>query len=131
MKKFILGLLIGALCMVSITAFASLKINKSPYPIFVDGKQAKVDAYAIDGSTYLKLTDLNVTGLDVKFNSSKKQIEIKTPSPVTTSPSGINNEGGKKAMNDSKMPQPGSKEFDEATKTVNIDIRGAEVEDNK
>jgi glycerophosphoryl diester phosphodiesterase len=73
MKKFFAGLITGLLISISVTAFAAvqLKVVPNPFPVFINGDQAQVDAYNINGSTFLKLADLKQTGLDVKFADSK------------------------------------------------------------
>ena len=75
MKKFLSGLIVGLLVSVSLTAFAvQLKVVPNPFPVFINGDKAQVDAYNINGSTYLKLSDLKTAGLDVKFADSKINI---------------------------------------------------------
>jgi hypothetical protein len=73
MKKFFAGLITGVLISLSVTAFAAvqLKVVPNPFPVFINGDQAQVDAYNINGSTYLKLSDLKTAGLDVTFADSK------------------------------------------------------------
>ncbi len=84
MKKFISGLIVGLLVSVSLTAFAvQLKVVPNPFPVFINGSESKVDAYNINGSTYLKLADLKTAGLDVKFADSKINV---TSAPVSTVP---------------------------------------------
>lgn len=79
MKKFVSGLLVGILITLSITAFASgFNIIPNPYPVVVDGQKAEVTGYNINDSTFLKLTDFKLLGLDIKFNQTNKQIEINT-----------------------------------------------------
>lgn len=79
MKKYISGLLAGIIIATSLTAFAAaqLKVIPNPYPVFVDGTKANVQGYNINGSTYLKLSDLKSAGIDAKYNKDKKQIEVK------------------------------------------------------
>lgn len=76
MKKYISGLLTGIIIATSFTVFAAvqLKVIPNPYPVLVNGTKANVQGYNINGSTYLKLSDLKVAGLDAKFD--KKQITI-------------------------------------------------------
>ncbi|HEX2925073.1 MAG TPA: hypothetical protein VHP38_02245 [Ruminiclostridium sp.] len=76
MKKYIAGLLSGIIIAMSVTAFAAveLKVIPNPYPVMIDGTKADVQGYNINGSTYLKLSDLKVTGLNAKF--ANKQITI-------------------------------------------------------
>lgn len=86
MKKFVSGLLIGILITLSLTTFAAVKLEAipSPFPILVDGVKAKIEAYSIKGSTYIKLADLKAAGVDARFNSDKKQIEINSITGSTT-----------------------------------------------
>lgn len=78
MKKYIAGLITGLLVSLSLTAFASVQLNvvPNPYPILVDGVKSIIGGYSINGSTYIKLADLKSVGINAKFNSEKKQIEI-------------------------------------------------------
>ncbi|ACL77324.1 hypothetical protein [Ruminiclostridium cellulolyticum] len=78
MKKFLSGLITGLLVSVSLTAFAAiqLKVVPNPYPVFINNAKANVQGYNINGSTYLKLSDLKTAGLDAKYNNAKKQIEV-------------------------------------------------------
>ncbi len=78
-KQLILGTVIG-LIFIPITAFATINLNiaTNPYPVIVDGIETDVDGYNINGSTYLKLKDFEKAGLEVKFNSDNKQIEVST-----------------------------------------------------
>ncbi|AEY65428.1 hypothetical protein [Clostridium sp. BNL1100] len=77
MKKFISGLIAGAILACSITAFATnLKVIDNPYPVLINNKQEDVKGYNVNGSTYLKLSDFTKAGLDVKFDKDKGQIDI-------------------------------------------------------
>lgn len=80
MKKYIAGLITGLLISLSLTTFAAVKLDAvpSPFPILVNGIQAQIEAYSIKGSTFIKLADLKSVGVDAKYNSDKKQIEIAT-----------------------------------------------------
>ncbi len=73
MKKYIAGLITGLIIAVSFTTYAAvqLKVIPNPYPVFINNTKANVQGYNINGSTYLKLSDLKATGLDVKFAESK------------------------------------------------------------
>lgn len=82
MKKygqFVMGLILGAILFTGITVFAeeALQIKANPFPIFVNGIKKDVEAYNINGFTFMKLADVgNVTGTSVKFNENLAQIEI-------------------------------------------------------
>jgi hypothetical protein len=88
MKKFFSGLIVGLLVSVSLTAFAvQLKVVPNPFPVFINGDKAQVDAYNINGSTYLKLADLKTAGLDVKFADSKINVTSAYTEAEPTEPS--------------------------------------------
>lgn len=71
MKKYLSGLITGIIISLSITVFAAeFNIIPNPYPILIEGTKTHIEAYNIDGSTYLKLKDLEKTGLSVKFENS-------------------------------------------------------------
>ena len=86
MKKYIAGLLTGVILSLSLTTFAAVKLEAipSPFPIMIDGIKSTIEAYNIKGSTVIKLSDLKKVGVDAKFNSDKKQIEISTIEGSTT-----------------------------------------------
>ena len=80
MKKYICGLITGILIATSFTAFAAgLNIIKNDKPIYINGEKVNVSAYAIDGSTYLKLRDFEKAGLKINYDSATKHIEIENP----------------------------------------------------
>ncbi|MGE5631374.1 MAG: hypothetical protein ACM3TR_09795 [Caulobacteraceae bacterium] len=89
MKKFMLGFLFGALLFASVGVFAAeYVINPNPFPIVIDGVQQQVEAYNINGFTFLKLADVGkVFNRTVKFNESVPQIEIsQTGSDIVMEP---------------------------------------------
>ena len=73
MKKFFAGLITGIIIAISFTTYAAvqLKVIPNPYPVFINNTKANVQGYNINGSTYLKLSDLKSAGIDVKFKDSK------------------------------------------------------------
>lgn len=81
-RYLIVGLCICALLFGIFPSFAedilsSIQIKNNPFPIFVDGKQEKIQAYNIDGYTYLKLADVGkLLDATVKFNENESKIEI-------------------------------------------------------
>ncbi len=85
MKKYIAGLITGLIIAVSFTTYAAvqLKVVPNPYPIFINNSKANVQGYNINGSTYLKLSDLKTAGLDVKFADSKINIASAVTKPNT------------------------------------------------
>lgn len=65
-KGFFAGLLCGALIFGGTTAYAAGVIAElSTQPIYVDGQQASITAYNINGNNYVKLRDI---GEKVGFN---------------------------------------------------------------
>ncbi|AEY66354.1 hypothetical protein [Clostridium sp. BNL1100] len=73
MKKYIAGLITGLIIAVSFTTYAAvqLKVVPNPYPVFINNTKTNVQGYNINGSTYLKISDLKAVGLDVKFTDNK------------------------------------------------------------
>jgi len=78
MKKFTLGLIVGIIISFSVTAFAAVQLTvlDNPFPVFIDGQAADVEAYNINGFTFLKLADFGKTGLTIKFNETDRKIEV-------------------------------------------------------
>lgn len=96
-KQTFAAFIIGAILFTSISVFAeTLNVTKNLFPVLIDGVKATVDAYNIDGYTYLKLGDLKQAGLKVVFNETDKKIEVTTavtekesttnPTPEPTQP---------------------------------------------
>lgn len=81
-RQLIIGLCIGALLFGLLPVFAdellsNLQIITNPYPIFINGGKQEVQAYNIDGYTYLKLADIGkLLGANVKFNEAENKIEV-------------------------------------------------------
>lgn len=49
--------------------------QRTPHPIYVDGKQVQMETYAIDGSNYIKLRDIGqAVGFEVYWDGSAAQI---------------------------------------------------------
>lgn len=89
MKKFFAGLITGLIIAVSFTTYAAvqLKVIPNPYPVFINNSKANVQGYNINGSTYLKLSDLKTAGLDVKFADSKISVTSASTEAEPTEPS--------------------------------------------
>ena len=70
MKKFICGLLCGAVLCTAIGAFAVNSIYENPYRITVNGAEKQIQGYNIDDYSYFKLRDIAdaVGGFDVGFD---------------------------------------------------------------
>lgn len=98
MKKFFAGLITGIIIAISFTTYAAvqLKVIPNPYPVFINNTKANVQGYNINGSTYLKLSDLKSAGLDVKFADSK--INVTSLFSAETVPV-QNNEDSKSSLN--------------------------------
>jgi hypothetical protein len=78
MKKFTIGMILGLMLGLAVTAFAAVELNviANPFPVLIDGAKSEVEGYNINGFTFLKLADFKKAGLTVKFNETDKQIEI-------------------------------------------------------
>lgn len=60
-------------------AGAPVMAEKNRFPIFVDGKEAEIKGYIIDGRSYYELRDLEgVIGFYLSFNEQLQTIEIDT-----------------------------------------------------
>lgn len=60
-------------------AAAPVMAEKNRFPIFVDGKEAKINGYIIDGRSYYEIRDLEgVIGFYLDFNKQLQTIEIDT-----------------------------------------------------
>lgn len=75
-KNYVCGIITGLIIMVSISVYATTTINvkTNPYPVLIDEKETKIDGYNINGSTYLKLSDLTKIGVNVKFENNQIKI---------------------------------------------------------
>ena len=52
-----------------------LQVQRTPHPIYVDGKQVQLETYAINGSNYVKLRDIGqAVGFEVYWDGSAAQI---------------------------------------------------------
>lgn len=84
MKKFIFGIIVGALLFGGIVAAAdTLNITLNPFPVLIDNEPTTVEGYNIDGYTYLKLADFKKAKLGVSFNQTENRIEITTTGDFT------------------------------------------------
>jgi hypothetical protein len=77
-KQTFVSFIIGAFLFSGMSVFAAVELNvvPNPFPVLIDGVSASVDAYNINGFTYLKLADMRQTGLKVMFNETDSRIEI-------------------------------------------------------
>ncbi|MDP4093393.1 MAG: hypothetical protein Q8920_08535 [Bacillota bacterium] len=106
MKKFVMGLIIGILSTMSITALAAgLNIIPNPIPIFVNGTKTDLPGYNINNSTYLQLSAFKKIGLGVNYDSQTKHIDINTKDLTTSAPDTANsNTGGNKMTDENGIP---------------------------
>jgi hypothetical protein len=79
--KSITLLLTGAVLGASLASPAAnaaaefLQAQRTPHPIYVDGKQVQMETYAINGSNYVKLRDIGqAVGFEVYWDGSAAQI---------------------------------------------------------
>jgi len=101
MKRFALGFLLGALLLVSVTAVASGVVERNIAPnsfdIIVDGETRAIEAYNIDGRTFLQLRAVAelFEGAEVDFVDGAIVIETGRSDAVSyeTPPLSSNQEG--------------------------------------
>ncbi len=86
LKSTTLGILIGAVTTLSITALADYIVVPNSFPVKVNGQTVQVEGYNINDSTYFKLRDVAdaVGGFEVGFKDNT--IIINTPNKPTPSP---------------------------------------------
>lgn len=80
-KKNVALLLTGTVLGASLTMPAAhavaefVQAQRTPHPIYVDGKQVEMETYAIEGSNYVKLRDIGqAVGFEVYWDGSAAQI---------------------------------------------------------
>ena len=95
-KTLTLGILIGAIATVSITALAEYLTVPNPFPIKVNGTETAIEGYNINDNTYFKLRDVAdaVGGFEVGFtdntitintgNAVKPELTV-APTPIPSS----------------------------------------------
>lgn len=93
-KTLTLGIIIGAVATLSITALAEYITTPNPYPVKVNGQEVQVEGYNINDSTYFKMRDVAdaVGGFSVDFadntiivNTDRGEgVPIPTPVPTST-----------------------------------------------
>ena len=79
------GLLIGAVLTGGSAAVAAgIMAERSHHRIVVDGKEAQMEAYVINGNNYVKLRDMGKTvGFEVFWDSDAKCVQVKSGIPYT------------------------------------------------
>lgn len=85
-KSITLGILIGAVTTLSITALAEYIVVPNSFPVKVNGQTVQVEGYNINDSTYFKLRDVAdaVGGFEVGFEDNA--IIVNTPNKPTPEP---------------------------------------------
>lgn len=85
-KSITLGILIGAVTTLSITALAEYIVVPNSFPVKVNGQTVQVEGYNINDSTYFKLRDVAdaVGGFEVGFEDNA--IIVNTPQKPTPEP---------------------------------------------
>ncbi len=111
MKKTVFGLILGLFLSLGITSFAAVEFNvaANKFPIFVNGNKSDISALNVNGSTYIKLSDLKKVGTTASFDSTKKQIDITAPvASSAAAPSTANNNSGGNNMATNQLPEGAS-----------------------
>ena len=91
---FITGLLVGATLFGGTAAYAAgVMAEQSMNRFLVDGQEVQLNAYAINGSNYLKLRDIGeVVGFNVYWGAEKHCVQIEGDKPYTDVAPIANNE---------------------------------------
>ena len=81
--NFALGLVVGAVLFGSGTALAAgILAERSSQPIYVDGEQVQMEAYAINGNNYIKLRDIGkAVGFNVYWDNETRSVRVDTSAP--------------------------------------------------
>lgn len=82
---FLCGALAGGLVFGGTAAYAaSILAEPSTQPIFIDGEQVQMQAYAINGNNYVKLRDIGkAVGFNVSWDAASGSVQIDSDSPYT------------------------------------------------
>lgn len=110
-KTLTIGIIIGAVAALSITALAEYITTPNPYPVKVNGQEVQVEGYNINDSTYFKLRDVAdaVGGFSVDFADNTIIVNtnrgegVPTPTPVPTS---TDTPGAEPVANAKATPNP-------------------------
>jgi hypothetical protein len=88
LKTLVIGIIIGVMLTSSIGVFAEgIAVLLNPYPILVNGQTADIEAYNINGRTFLALGDVaKYFNATATLNETTKQIEVNT---ISTSVEGV------------------------------------------
>lgn len=103
MKKICIFIVLAFVLVVSpVYADDGLVVNPNPFPVLINGVVTEVEAFNINGYTYLKLADMSKAGLEVKFNETLRRIEITSTSLIP--PMNTPREEGEKNMQEPEVP---------------------------
>lgn len=85
MKKIVFGFILGCIITTSVSVFATaITANVNTFKVMVNGKDAAIDGYNINGNTYFKLRDVAdaVGGFSVGFENNTITITTNTLRPT-------------------------------------------------
>ena len=70
---------------VTTTAYAAgIMAERSHHRVVVDGKEAQMEAYVINGNNYVKLRDIGEqVGFNVYWDSDTKYVQVESEKPYT------------------------------------------------
>lgn len=84
MKKFLAGILCGAVLFGGINAYAAVLAERSTHKVTLDGSPVSVEAYVINGNNYFQLRDLaKLLDVGIEWNGTTRTVEISTDSGYT------------------------------------------------
>ena len=89
--QFVSGVIIGAVLVpTTYAAVQQFTATPSTQRFYVDGKQVRLEAYAINGNTYVKLRDIGeAVGFNVGYDSTTNSVYIgEQPTIAQPAPSG-------------------------------------------
>ena len=88
-KQLFCGIVIGVVAAVSVTALAEYIANSNAFPVKVNGRDAQLEGYNIEGSTYFKLRDVAdaVGGFSVDFVDNTITIQTDNAAAPEAAPS--------------------------------------------
>ena len=86
-NNFIAGFILGSMLFSSFSALAASGLTAIPsqQKLYIDGRQAAVQAYNIDGSNYFKLRDISqALDIAVEYDATENAIKLDTTKPYGT-----------------------------------------------
>jgi hypothetical protein len=91
---FFTGIVVGATLFGGTAAYAAgIMAEQSLNRILVDGQEVQLDAYAINGSNYLKLRDIGeAVGFNVYWDAEQHCVQIESDTPYTGVAPAVNRE---------------------------------------